>query len=76
MGRGEPGIVPGLTTQLLYFRQETCIRQPNAASQVPTALRRVCPRSSAIDSLRRSIAKAIEIHPQNRSVRFLKLAGE
>jgi hypothetical protein len=28
MGRGEPGIVPGLTTQLVYFRQESGIRQP------------------------------------------------
>jgi hypothetical protein len=28
MGRGEPGIVPGLTTQLVYFRQEIGIRQP------------------------------------------------
>jgi hypothetical protein len=27
MGRGEPGIGPSLTTQLLYFRQETGIRQ-------------------------------------------------
>jgi hypothetical protein len=70
MGRGEPGIVPGLTTQLLYFRQETSIRQPNAASQEPAGLRRVCPRSSAIDSLRRRFANAIEIHPQIRSVRF------
>ena len=30
MGRGEPGIVPGLTTQLLYFRQEKQIRQPGS----------------------------------------------
>jgi hypothetical protein len=28
MGRGEPGIVPSLTTQLPYFRQEMQIRQP------------------------------------------------
>jgi hypothetical protein len=28
MGRDEPGIVPGLTTQLVYFRQEIGIRQP------------------------------------------------
>ncbi len=32
MGSGEPEIVPSLTTQLLYFRQEISIRQPNAAS--------------------------------------------
>jgi len=31
MGRGEPGIVPGLTTQLYYFRQETQIRQPSGS---------------------------------------------
>jgi hypothetical protein len=29
MGRGEPGILPSLTTQLLYFRQEISIRQPH-----------------------------------------------
>jgi hypothetical protein len=27
MGRGEPGIVPSLTTQLVYFRQIIGIRQ-------------------------------------------------
>lgn len=31
MGRGEPGIGPGLTTQHLYFRQETHIRQPSGS---------------------------------------------
>jgi len=30
MGRGEPGIGPSLTTQLLYFRQELEIRQRGA----------------------------------------------
>jgi hypothetical protein len=30
MGRGEPGIVPSLTTQLVYFRQENGIRQPGS----------------------------------------------
>jgi hypothetical protein len=30
MGRGEPGIGPGLTTQRSYFRQEICARQPSA----------------------------------------------
>jgi hypothetical protein len=30
MGRGEPGIVPSLTTQRLYFRQESGIRQPGS----------------------------------------------
>jgi len=28
MGRGEPGIGPGLTTQHHYFRQENGLRQP------------------------------------------------
>ena len=31
MGRGKPGIGPSLTTQLVYFRQETSFRQPDAA---------------------------------------------
>ncbi len=30
MGRDEPGILPSLTTQLLYFRQEISIRQPGS----------------------------------------------
>ena len=29
MRRGTPGIAPSLTTQRLYFRQETWIRQPD-----------------------------------------------
>ncbi len=30
MGRDDPGIGPGLTTQFHYFRQEISIRQPNS----------------------------------------------
>jgi hypothetical protein len=29
MGRGYPGVVPSLTTQPHYFRQENGIRQPS-----------------------------------------------
>ena len=34
MGRGEPEIAPGLTTQLLYFRQEIQIRQPCGSGSI------------------------------------------
>ncbi len=34
MGRGELGIVPSLTTQRLYFRQENAIRQPRSGTSL------------------------------------------
>ncbi len=39
MGRGEPGIGPGLTTQRSYFRQESFLRQPGDSSPLMMGMR-------------------------------------
>jgi len=61
MGRGEPGITPSLTTQLLYFRQEMQIRQPE-----DLLLRnRVNLRSFEQDQVRQSLSLMNEL-PTNQ----------
>jgi hypothetical protein len=67
MGRGEPGITPSLTTQLLYFRQEMQIRQPDA--RTGTVLISTCLTHSNLgELLRRSDLQVGQSATQERGL--------